>query len=278
MQCKFKIVDCKYSADLSKKYIFSLHDGEYIEAVYIKKSGENSNFCISSQVGCTNKCQYCKTGKLEYKRDLLSEEIVKQVRFIAKDNSLSDLGNVKVLYMGMGEPFFNYDNVVLSTRLINKEFGISQNNLIISTSGVIPCIAKYAKESFRSALAVSLNAPNSRLRSFLMPINKVYPYDELLDACYRYVEITNDKIIIEYILLDGVTDGLDQADELAVRIKDLCCDVHIIPFNSFSNSRFVAPTRENTNLFIEHLRAQGLSVLVKPSHAIDVYGGCGQLG
>lgn len=279
---QIRIAHIYNSIDGSKKYLLKLNDGSFIESVYIPQSNNEAKLCISNQVGCTNKCAYCATGMKEYTRDMTTSEIVSQVFCIYEDNQdfLREEVRMGILFMGMGEPFFNYDNVISAIECLqdNPVLSILPGDIIVSTSGIIPKMRTFAKEKFRTRLAVSINATDSPTRDKIMPINKIYPLDELLRACLEYTHMSDDRIIVEYVIIKSFNDGLEDAEKLADLVKPMNCEIHLIPFNETKNIRFEKPEQETVKRFYGRLTDKMSEVFLKASYGIDVCGGCGQLG
>lgn len=270
------------SRDGSIKYLFQLADSCSVEAVFIPESNDDIKMCISNQVGCSNKCSYCATGRLEYLRDMSWEEIVSQIMYLLTDNGIvinSISSRIGILFMGMGEAFFNYDNVMktlnwLATNRIIKDIC---NDVIISTSGVVPKINAYADEPVRGRLAVSINATTDILRGRLMPISKVYSISEVISACKLYHSKTGDRLIFEYVLIENVNDNQRDADELLVLLNDIPHELQIIPLNECDSIPYKRPSAERIDNFMSWIRNGKHDAKLKVSYGIDIDGGCGQL-
>jgi 23S rRNA (adenine2503-C2)-methyltransferase len=201
---------------------------------YVGEDGHRRfTVCLSSQVGCALGCTFCATGLQGWARDLTAGEMVEQVLFYARRLRTDGLHVTNVVYMGMGEPFLNYDAVLQSLRVLAEPAGfhLGARHLTVSTSGVVPAILRFAGEGTQVGLAVSLHAPEDALRSRLVPLNRRYGLAEVLDACRIYVEKTNRRVSFEYTMLAGVNDGLEQAQELVYRLRGLLCLVNLIPWN-----------------------------------------------
>lgn len=270
------------SLDGSSKYIIRLPDKSRIEAVYIPQQDGSVKVCISNQVGCVNKCSYCATGTQQFVRNMTTDEILGQIdcmlrKEISYGNIIPDA--IGVLFMGMGEPFFNYENVISAIKGIdeNKSRVPRVESVIVSTSGVVPGIMRFAKETTPARLAVSINAPNDSIRSSLMPINLVYPMKEVLSACSHYVSTTKKRIIIEYVLLADLNDSVSHAQEFADMVRYLTCEIHLIPFNAHKKVHYRSPSSSAVARFQSVLRSEGLMIALKPSYGTDILGGCGQL-
>ncbi|MDE6292619.1 MAG: 23S rRNA (adenine(2503)-C(2))-methyltransferase RlmN, partial [Bacilli bacterium] len=226
----------KQTSDLTNKYLFELSDGNLIEAVLMRHDYGNS-ICVSSQVGCNMGCSFCESGRLKKVRDLQPGEIVRQILMI-EDDIKERISSVVV--MGIGEPFDNYDNIMKFIRIINDPLGIAigARHITVSTSGIVPRIYDYANEDIQTNLAISLHAPNNELRSQIMKVNKAYDIDVLMKAIEYYIDKTNRRVTIEYVMLRGVNDSIDKALELANLIKGLNVYVNLIPYNETSHIEY----------------------------------------
>ena len=256
-----------------------MEDGAVIEAVLMKHK-DRRTVCVSCQVGCAMNCAFCATGKLGFKRNLSAFEMVEQVlvfeRILRRGGSGSGVTNV--VFMGMGEPFNNYDAVMEAVRMINEEIGIGARSISISTCGIVAGIKRFADEGLQVKLAVSLHAPNDELRSKIMPVNDAHSVDELLDALASYIETTNKKVMIEYLLLRDVNDSDEVAKELAAVLKKKLGRlfmVNLIPFNPTQG--FQASSGERISRFREILEESGLNVTQRYRFGRDIKGACGQL-
>jgi len=258
-----------------------MDDGAIIEAVLMKHDDGRNTVCVSCQVGCAMNCAFCATGRLGLKRNLEAFEIVEQVlvfeRMLRQDWSGEKVTNV--VFMGMGEPFNNYDNVMAAVRMLNEEMGIGARSISISTCGIIDGIRKFAHEGIQVKLALSLHAPNDKLRSEIMPVNKSYPLKDVLKEVAVYIQNTNKKVMIEYLLLDGVNDSDENARELAevllVSLGRLFM-INLIPFNATEGFR--ASSKDRINKFRGILEMAGLEVTQRFRFGREVKGACGQLG
>jgi len=256
-----------------------MEDGAVIEAVLMKHK-DRRTVCVSCQVGCAMNCAFCATGKLGFKRNLSAFEMVEQVlvfeRILRRGGSGSGVTNV--VFMGMGEPFNNYDAVMEAVRMINEEIGIGARSISISTCGIVAGIKRFTEEGLQVKLAVSLHAPNDELRSKIMPVNDSHSVDELLDALASYIETTNKKVMIEYLLLRDVNDSDEVAKELAAVLKKKLGRlfmVNLIPFNPTQG--FQASSGERISRFREILEESGLNVTQRYRFGRDIKGACGQL-
>lgn len=272
----------KSKKDNSEKILFRLEDGNLIESVLIPEK-DHYTLCISSQVGCAQNCKFCMTAKGGLKRNLTTSEIVSQIRDIQnyqiqqnpeKPNRVSN-----IVFMGMGEPLANYDNVLRSIKIItDQDFGlkISRRRVTISTSGLVPQINQLGLDT-NISLAVSLNAVTDELRTKLMPVNKRFPIKELLKACKNYPMTKREKITFEYILMDGVNDSFEDAKKLAALLRGVKSKINLIPFNTHPGSDFKRPSREKIEKFGKFLMDKGYTVIVRWSKGDDIGAACGQL-
>jgi len=257
----------------SKKYLFKLVDGNYIESVLILEN-ERKTICLSSQVGCGLNCKFCQTAKMGFIRNLSVGEIVDQILFIS--NNISEK-ITNVVYMGMGEPLLNYDNVIKSAIIINDKNGlnIGARKITISTSGIIPAIYKLAELKYQFKLAVSLNFPFDEKRTILMPINKKYKLNSLIKAMKYHNSITHKKITIEYVLMKNINDSEADAKQLIKILKDIHCKINLIPFNE-NQTEFMRPTKDNILKFYKLINKK-IDSTIRWSKGEDENAACGQL-
>jgi 23S rRNA (adenine2503-C2)-methyltransferase len=264
------------SKDGTRKWLFDIGDGMTIETVLIPNK-DRLTLCVSSEVGCNIACRFCFTGKQKLKRRLTAGQIVGQ--FLHAQDSLAKDGLrvTNIVFMGMGEPLDNADEVFKSIEILHDPNGInmSRRKITVSTSGLVPQMHRISAAKVR--LAVSLNAPNNEIRSFVMPINKKYDVHMLLDECRRYYETSGDRITFEYVLLKGVTDKLGQAKELWDLVRDIPCKINLIPFNEHPGSGFERPDRESVVAFQSELIRLGAHVLLRKTMGRDIFAACGQL-
>jgi 23S rRNA (adenine2503-C2)-methyltransferase len=260
------------------KTLFQLLDGKSIEAVLMRYEKRNT-LCISTQAGCAMGCVFCATGQMGFKRHLSSGEIVAQVMHYARQ--LHELGEVvtNVVVMGMGEPFHNYDNTLAAIDRLNDPDGynLGARRFTISSVGLIPAIKRFAAEKRQINLAISLHAADDALRTSMLPVNKRYPIDELLEACREYVDLTGRRITFEWALVNGVNDTPAQAHLLARKLKGLLCHVNAIPLNPTQGYSGQPTTRANANKFREILNSYGIPCTIRLRRGIDIQAGCGQL-
>lgn len=263
------------SKDGTIKYLFTLKDGSLIETVLMVHDYGKS-VCVTSQVGCNMKCRFCASGLLHKQRDLTPGEIVAQIMFVQTD--IQDRVS-HVVVMGTGEPFDNYDNVMEFIRIINHPHGlaIGARHITVSTCGMIEKIRQYASEGLQTNLAISLHAPNDEIRSELMPINKVYPMDDLRVALQEYNEKTNRRITFEYIMLKDVNDSIVCARQLSHYVKGLNAYVNLIPYNSVDEHGYLPSDNETVEAFKNELLRLHINVTLRKEHGRDIDGACGQL-
>jgi 23S rRNA (adenine2503-C2)-methyltransferase len=272
------------SADGTVKWLFDVGGGNAVETVFIPED-DRGTLCISSQAGCAVGCRFCSTGRQGFSRNLTTGEIVTQL-WHAEHALRARLGSEErvisnVVMMGMGEPLQNYAALVPALRVMLDDhgYGLSRRRVTVSTSGVVPMIDRL-REDCPVALAVSLHAPTDALRDELVPLNRKYPIAELLEACRRYLEAApRDFITFEYCMLDGVNDGLEQADELVrlVRSARVPCKFNLIPFNPFPESGLRRSPRERVAAFAQRLQEAGLVTTVRKTRGDDIDAACGQL-
>jgi len=245
------------------------------------KQGQNqgrSTICISSQVGCAVDCQFCLTALLGVKRNLTAGEIVGQVCAVLKDQKVSPPEDrINLVFMGMGEPFLNYDNFIKAVRLLVEEVGIAERRMTVSTAGIVPRIYDFGEEKIRPKLAISLNASNDDLRTRLMPLNKKWNLEILLAAAKAYPLRTREWITFEYVLLGGVNDGPENAKEVTEMLRGMRCKVNLIALNPGPGIDFTTPDVERVTTFQTILRGAGIPAFVRRPRGRDIYAACGQL-
>jgi 23S rRNA (adenine2503-C2)-methyltransferase len=266
------------SQDGSRKYLFKLKDGKHVESVLIPEK-DHHTLCISSQVGCAQGCKFCLTAKGGFVRNLTKGEIVAQVRDIV--NQLDDSKRLtNIVMMGMGEPLANYKNVVSAVETITDSdagLGFSSRRLTISTAGLVPRLSDLGRETSVN-LAISLNATDNKTRNMLMPINRKYPLEKLLDACAGYPLKPRRKITFEYILMKGINDSEKDAKRLAKLLRPIKAKINLIPFNTFEGSDFKRPEESVINNFKEILNKNNYTAIIRHSKGQDISAACGQLG
>ena len=265
------------AADGTRKYLFALPDSRRIESVFIPEEKRNT-LCISSQAGCALKCGFCATGTMGYQRNLTAGEIVDQIVAVARDIG-DDARITNIVMMGMGEPFLNYDNVVKSLRIMIEESALQKGGrkITVSTAGIVPKIYDFAKESLNIKLAVSLNATTNDIRNKLMPINRKYPIEEVIKATKYFFGKSGNRVTFEYILIEGVTDTLADADRLIELTSSFPCKVNLIPLNPAENSPYRSPSDSRIEAFYQRMLKHPFAVTLRKSRGRDICGACGQL-
>ena len=270
-----KIKVKQVSSDGTLKYLIKYPDGECVETVLMRFDNRaNLTACVSSQVGCAVNCSFCATGKGGFKRNLTYQEIIEQVLSIQRDTGLKV---TNVVFMGQGEPLLNLNNVLRALEIFNNDFQIGARRITISTSGIIPGIKRLAEMNLQSTLAISLHAPNHKLRAELMPIENKYPIDELKNALISYVEKTGRRITVEYILIHGFNDTPEVAKELAVLLRGIKCNINLIPYNSVIENDYKKPSNNDIMKFKYLLEHSGKKVTVRLERGADIDAACGQL-
>ncbi len=269
-----ELVEKSLSSSRSVKYLFRLADGERIESVYIPESGRRT-LCISSQVGCAVKCAFCATGKMGLRRNLSTGEIVDQVLYVSSE---VDEALTNIVFMGMGEPFLNYEQVIKAAQLISHDQGIAigHRHIVISTSGIIPNIYRYADEGHKFRLAISLNSPHEDQRAQLMPISRKYSIKPLLEAAAYFYKKSHRLPTFEYVLLAGLTDREEDAIALRKLLHGFPCKVNLIPYNPTVKD-FQRPDPAQIEQFAKWIFPLKAPVSVRWSRGVDVNGACGQL-
>ena len=275
------IVSDSTAADGTRKWLIDVGRGNAVESVFIPETNRGT-LCVSSQAGCALDCKFCSTGKQGFNRNLTVAEIIGQLWIANKALGAVPKGDrviSNVVMMGMGEPLANFDNVVCAMQLMldDNAYGLSRRRVTLSTSGIVPAIDRL-RDTCPVALAVSLHAPNDRLRDALVPINKKYPLAELLAACRRYLDkAPRDFLTFEYVMLDGVNDSAEHAQQLIDLVREVPCKFNLIPFNPFPDSGFKRSSRDAMRRFAEILLAAGLVVTTRKTRGDDIDAACGQL-
>lgn len=274
------------SKDGTEKYLMALEDGSLIECVLMRYRGDFSKqrntLCVSSQVGCAMGCVFCATGHQGFERNLSVAEILSEVytanRILKENEKGQEIRNI--VFMGMGEPFNNFDNVMKAIKILCHPNGmnLSPRRITISTCGVVPQLIKFADLNTDIGLAISLHASNNQERDALMPVNHAYPLDSLMDACKHYQDITGKRISFEYALIENVNDQKKNVDELKDLLQGLDCHINVIPVNTVAHNRSLhRPDKKHIQYFIEALRAKGIGASVRQEKGADINGACGQL-
>ena len=275
-----RIAETERSKDGTVKYGFKLRDNNYIEAVLIPEEDRNT-LCVSTQVGCAMGCEFCLTGAIGFQRNLTPGEIVGQavrVRDWLLDTPGTGAGLNNLVFMGMGEPLANFDNLLVSLDILLEQRGLdfSERRITVSTCGLVPKIIELGEKT-RVNLAVSLHSVDDAIRSKLMPINKKYPVAELLEACRNFPMPKRKRIMFEYILIRGLNDSEADARLLAKKLKGIPCKINLLPYNESAGLPFRRPADETIDLFQQILWDAGYTVMVRSSRGADISAACGQL-
>lgn len=271
------------SQDGTVKYLFELPDGMLIETVLMRQH-YGLSVCVTTQVGCNIGCSFCASGLIPKQRDLTSGEIVAQIMLVQKYFDERNQGErvSHIVVMGIGEPLDNYDNVMTFLRVVNDDKGlaIGARHITVSTSGLAPKIREFAREGVQVNLAVSLHAPNNEIRSRMMRINRRIPIETLFEAIEDYIAVTNRRVTFEYIMLNEVNDGVEQAQELADLTKKIrkLSYINLIPYNPVSeHDQYSRSTPERVAAFYDRLKKNGVNCVVRQEHGTDIDAACGQL-
>jgi 23S rRNA (adenine2503-C2)-methyltransferase len=270
-------LDVKSSlSDGTTKYLLRLEDSHTIESVFLPEE-ERATICLSSQVGCKFGCSFCASAPFGFVRNLKASEILDEVLFIKTHNKNQAITNI--VFMGIGEPLDNYNNVMRSIRTLNDRdaFGIGARKITISTCGIIPGIETLAKEKLQIELSVSLHSADDKMRSTLVPINRKYPLNDLMAACKDYTKQTRRIITFEYILIKGVNASEGDAFRLAGLLTGMMCKVNIISYNQIRAKGYEPPSIEGVKNFIRTLKSRGVNAMLRKSKGEDIDAGCGQL-
>ncbi len=262
-----------------RKGLFRLHDGNEVEAVLMEHHGGRNTVCISSQAGCAYACAFCSTGQAGFTRNLTASEIFDQVRYFAMQLARDGRKVTNIVFMGMGEPFANYDAVMDAVALLNdpKGFGLGHRHITISTVGLVDKIDRFAERETQVNLAISLHAPTDATRSTFMPVNRKFSVDELMAAVARYIAKTNRKVFFEYVMLAGVNDSDQHAHDLAKLMKSSLYHVNLIPYNSTPDALLRGSDEPRIWAFAKILERAGRAVTVRTPMGRDIAAACGQL-
>ena len=271
---RLKIVDVQEDKDVCK-YLFELADGEHIEAVLMRHDYGNS-ICVSSQVGCNMGCKFCESGRRKRVRNLETHEMLLQILMIEK---LLRERISHVVVMGIGEPFDNYDNLIKFFQIINhpKGLAIGARHITVSTCGIVPKILEFSDFPLQINLAISLHAPNNEIRNQIMPINKVYPIGQIMEALKIYLIKTNRRVTFEYILLKDINDSEACALELSELVKDMNCYINLIPYNETNNLDFQRSNTIQIMTFYDILKRNSINVTIRREFGGNISAACGQL-
>ena len=273
--CNFSIVKKLESKDGTKKYLFGLRDGNAIESVLMQYHF-GKTVCVSSQIGCKMGCKFCASTGIAFIRSLTSGEIVEQIIAIEQDIG-ENISNV--VFMGIGEPFDNYDNVMNAIKILNNQKGlnIGARHISVSTSGLVPKIYQFADENVQCTLSISLHSANNETRSSMMPVNNAYNIQELIKACKYYISKTNKRISFEYALAKDNNDNQKAADELVALLHGMLCHVNLIPINKIENGKYIKSSNENIIKFRDYLNSKGITATIRRELGSDIEAACGQL-
>jgi 23S rRNA (adenine2503-C2)-methyltransferase len=271
------LLDSKRSPlDGTTKYLFKLEDSNTIEAVFLPEARRNT-ICLSSQVGCRFSCSFCASAPFGFVRNLDSAEILEEVIELKSRNRDAQITNI--VFMGIGEPLDNYDNVMKAVRILNAKdaFNIGARKITISTCGIIPGIERLKSEGLQIELSVSLHSADDKIRSRLIPVNKKYPLKDLIGACREYTDATKRVITFEYVLIKGVNSSREDALDLAHLLKEMKCKVNAILYNQIRAKDFSAPSAKEAEQFVRALKDSGVKATFRKSKGEDIDAGCGQL-
>ena len=272
---QFEILKKQVATDGTKKYLFDVLDGNAIETVLMKYH-HGFSLCVSSQIGCKMGCKFCASTGIPFVRNLSTGEIIEQIMAVERDENIR-ISNI--VFMGIGEPLDNYDNVVKAIKIINnpKGLNIGARHISISTSGLVPKIYKLAEENIQCTLSISLHATTDEKRSEMMPVNNAYNIEELLQACKDYIEKTHRRISFEYALAKENNDNLEDAKRLVKLLKGMLCHVNLIPINKIENGKYTKSSNENIMKFRDYLNEHGIVATIRRELGSDIDAACGQL-
>lgn len=273
--CNYEILKKQVATDGTVKYLFDVRDGNAIETV-VMQYHHGKTICVSSQIGCKMGCKFCASTGIPFVRSLSAGEIVEQL-IMAEQDMQDTISNV--VFMGIGEPLDNYENVIKAIRIMNHQKGlnIGARHISVSTSGIVPRIYDLAKENIQCTLSISLHATTNEKRSKMMPVNHAYPIEELLQACKEYIRMTNRRISFEYALAKDNNDNLEDAKSLVQLLRGMLCHVNLIPINKIENGTFSKSTNENIIQFRDYLNAHGIVATIRRELGSDIDAACGQL-
>lgn len=270
-----KVADKQLSGDGTLKYLLEFEDGAKVETVLMRFDNRaNLTACVSSQAGCKMGCDFCATGKCGFKRNLKAHEIVEQILTIQSDTGLKV---TNVVFMGQGEPLDNYDEVYGAIEVLNQKLQIGIRRISVSTCGIIPKIIEFASKKLVPTLAISLHAPNSSVRNKIMPIDKKYDMSALKRALIDFNAKTGDRVTVEYVLLEGINDAPEHALELSKYLKEIKCNVNLIPYNGIGEKKYKKPGQNSISRFKLILEQGGKKVTQRLERGSDIKAACGQL-
>jgi 23S rRNA (adenine2503-C2)-methyltransferase len=276
--------------DGTERYLIGLSDGQTVETVWMPggdgaergdlEDGQRATICVSSQVGCAVNCQFCLTAKLGLKRNLTAGEIAGQVIAVLEEHAVQmGRDRINLVFMGMGEPFLNYDEFMSAVRLLVQEAGLSESRMTVSTSGIVPGIVRFAQEPVRPRLAISLNAPDDEIREAIMPITRKWNIDEVIEAAGQLRLRPRERVTFEYVLLGGFNDRLEHADQLIAlaRRAPMPVKVNLIAWNPGPDVPYAMPEVAQVEAFQQRLIAAGVPAFLRRPRGRDIYAACGQL-
>ena len=257
------------------KYLFTLEDGEHIESVLMRHD-YGTSICISSQVGCNMGCKFCESGRLKKRRNLNTSEMIEQILKVEED---IDERITHIVIMGIGEPFDNYENFTRFVEIVNYQKGINigARHITVSTCGIVPKIDEFSEFPYQVNLAISLHAPNNEIRDQLMPINNRYKIEEVMAAVKRYIAKTNRRVTFEYIMLEGINDTSECAEELCALLKGLNCYVNLIPYNETNNLGYKRSKKDTISNFYDIIKKRNIGVTIRREFGSNISAACGQL-
>ena len=272
---EYKIIKKQEASDGTKKYLFDVLDGNAIETVLMSYH-HGYSICVTTQIGCKMGCKFCASTGIPFIRNLTSGEIVEQLLAVERDAKVR-ISNV--VFMGIGEPLDNYENVINAIRIINNPKGIEigARHISISTSGLVPQIYRLADENIQCTLSISLHATNNKKRSEMMPVNDAYPIEQLIQACKDYIAKTNRRVSFEYALAKENNDNLEDAKALVKLLKGMNCHVNLIPINKIENGKYTKSSIENIMKFRDYLNDHGIVATIRRELGSDIEAACGQL-
>jgi len=281
------------SVDGTIRYLIAMSDGETVETVWMPEgdggetgdgsdAGDNdwdrATICVSSQVGCAVNCQFCLTAQLGIKRNLTAGEIVGQVVAVLNDRGVDmERQRVNIVFMGMGEPFLNYENFMKAVRLLVEGVGFPESRMTVSTSGIVPRIVDFGAEPIRPKLAISLNASNDEVRNQVMPLNRKWNLDMLMQVAHDFPLRNRERITFEYVLLGGVNDAPEHAREVVERLRGIRCKVNLIALNPGPGIAYATPEEKRVHAFQQTLTQAGIPAFIRRPRGRDIYAACGQL-
>ena len=273
--CNFNILKKQESKDGTIKYLFDVLDENAIETVLMSYH-HGYSVCVSSQIGCKMGCKFCASTGIKFIRSLTAGEIVEQIIKIEQDTGVK-VSNI--VFMGIGEPLDNYENVIKAIRILNnpKGLNIGARHISVSTSGLVPMIYKLAEENIQCTLSISLHATTDEKRNSMMPVNKLYNIEQLIKACKDYIQTTNRRVSFEYALAKDNNDNLEDAARLVKLLKGMNCHVNLIPINKIENGKFTKSTNENIMKFRDYLNDHGIVATIRRELGSDIDAACGQL-